>query len=130
MKSKQKLLRGRCSWRVLPGLEICETIFCSGCITWTLRFLTTSFELREVDSSAFCHRSPRPAPPAPQSLLHNLRRRRSPSRRPAQGYVSFFCVLSHEHLSIDRPVCPFVFAWPASSSVVLVASSAILPLYF
>ena len=26
-----------------------------------------------------------------------------------------FCVLRDEHLSIDRPVCPF-FAWPASSS--------------
>ena len=26
-----------------------------------------------------------------------------------------FCVLRDEHLSIDRPVCPFFFAWPASS---------------
>ena len=25
-----------------------------------------------------------------------------------------FCVLRDEHLSIDRPVCPF-FAWPASN---------------
>ena len=25
------------------------------------------------------------------------------------------CVMSYEHLPIDRPVCPF-FAWPASSS--------------
>ena len=130
MKTTQEMLRGRFSWRVLPGFRNLWNKICSGYMAWNLRFLTTSFELREVDRCAFCHRSPRPAPPAPQSLLHNLRRRRSPSRRPAQGYVSFFCVLSHEHLSIDRPVCPFVFAWPASSSVVLVASSAILPLYF
>ena len=41
----------------------------------------------------------------------------------------FFFVRRDEHLSIDRPVCPFVFAWPASSSMVLLASSAILPLY-
>ena len=26
-----------------------------------------------------------------------------------------FCVLRDEHLSIDRPVRPFFFAWPASS---------------
>ena len=26
-----------------------------------------------------------------------------------------FGVLRDEHLSIDRPVCPFFFAWPASS---------------
>ena len=32
-----------------------------------LRFSTTSFELRAVDRSMFCHLSPRPAPPAPQS---------------------------------------------------------------
>ena len=28
---------------------------------------------------------------------------------------SIFCVLRDEHLSIDRPVCPF-FAWPAINS--------------
>ena len=26
-----------------------------------------------------------------------------------------FCVLRDEHLSIDRPVCPYFFAWPADS---------------
>ena len=74
--------------------------------------LTTSFELRAVDRSVFCHLAPRPAPPAPQSPSHNLRRHRSPSRRPARGCVSFFfCVLRDEHLSIDLSV----FAWPACS---------------
>ena len=68
-----------------------------------LRFFTTSFELRAVDRSLFCHLSPRPAPPVPQSLSHNLRRHRSPSRRPARGCVSSFfvsCVMSI-YLSID-----------------------------
>ena len=32
----------------------------------------------------------------------------------AQLRVLFFGLLHDEHLSIDRPVCPF-FAWPASS---------------
>ena len=51
-----------------------------------LRFLTTSFELRAVDRSVFRHLLPRPAPPAPQSLLDILRRHRSPSHRPANVY--------------------------------------------
>ena len=55
-----------------------------------LRFFTTSFELRAVDRSAFCHISPRPSPPAPQSPSNNLRRHRSLSRRPARGCVSYF----------------------------------------
>ena len=80
-----------------------------------LRFCTTSFELRAVNRSVFCHLSPRPAPPAPQSLSHNISRHRSPSRRPARGCVSCFCVLRDEYnLSVDRTICPF-FAWLASS---------------
>ena len=55
-----------------------------------LRLFATSFELRAVDNSVFCHLSPRLAPPAPPSLSHNLRRHRSPSRRPARGCVSYF----------------------------------------
>ena len=41
-----------------------------------------------------------------------------------------FCVLRDEHLSIDRPVCPYFFAWPVSISQLLLASSAIPLLYF
>ena len=62
-----------------------------------LRFFTTSFKLRAVDRSAFYHLSPGLAPPPPQSLLHNLRRHRCPSRHPARGCVSPFfvsCVMS------------------------------------
>ena len=44
---------------------------------------------------------------------HNLRRHRSPSRRPDRGCVSYFFV-SCLMISIDRPVCPF-FAWPVPS---------------
>ena len=72
-----------------------------------LRFFTTSFELRAVDHSVFCHLSPRPAPTAPQSLSDTLRRYRCPSRRPARGCASNFHVQRDEHLSIDRPVCLF-----------------------
>ena len=80
-----------------------------------LRFFTCSFDLRVVDRSVVCHLSPRPAPPAPQSLSHNISRHRSPSRRPARGCVSCFCVLRDEYnLSVDRTICPF-FAWLASS---------------
>ena len=35
---------------------------------------------------------------------------------------SIFCSLRDEHLSIDRPVCPF-FAWPASKLLLLASSS-------
>ena len=58
-----------------------------------LRFFTTSFELRAVDRSAFCHLSPRPAPPAPQSLSHDLRRHRSLSKPPPSSRlrVLFLC---------------------------------------
>ena len=55
-----------------------------------LRFFTTSFDLRAVGRSVFCQIYPRPSPPAPQSLSHNLRRHRSPSRRRARGCVSYF----------------------------------------
>ena len=69
------------------------------------RFFTTSFELRVVDRSVFCHLLPRPAPPAPQSLSHNLCRHSSPRRRPARGCVLFFvsCVMTI-YLSIDLSV--------------------------
>ena len=65
-----------------------------------------SFELRAVDRSVFCHLSPRPAPPTPQSLSHNFRCHGSPSRRPPRGVACpIFGVLRDEHLSIDQPVC-------------------------
>ena len=38
-----------------------------------------------------------------------------------------FCVLRNEHVSIDRPVCPF-FAWPASSCCCLLLASSAIPL--
>ena len=87
-------------------------------MTWTsacfIYDLTTSFELRAVDRSAFCHLSPRPAPPAPQSLTHILRRHFFQAAAQLEVACPFFCVLRDEHLSIDRPVSP-LFAWPASS---------------
>ena len=43
---------------------------------------------------------------------------------------SILCVLRDEHQSIDSPVCPFLVAWPANSSQLLLASSAIPLLYF
>ena len=111
MKTKQKMLRGWCSWWVLPGFgnllnQICSGVYDVDLLGLFLRFFTTSFELRAVDRSVLCHLSPRPAPPAPQSLSHNLRRHRSPSRRPARGRVPYFfvsCVMSI-YLSIDLSV--------------------------
>ena len=38
-----------------------------------------------------------------------------------------FCVLRDEHLSIDRPVCPF-FAWSAGSCLLLLLGSPSIPL--
>ena len=77
-------------------------------MTWTsacfIYDLTTSFELRAVDRSVFCHLSPEPAPPAPQSLSHHLRLDRSPSLHPARGCASSFCFLLDEHLAIHRRV--------------------------
>ena len=46
----------------------------------------------------------------------------------AQLRVLFFGLLHDEHLSIDRPVCPF-FAWPAITTVVqLLLASCAIPL--
>ena len=83
----------------------------TGNMTWTCwdffyDFFATSFELRAVDRGLLCHLSARPAPPATQSLSHNLRRHRSPRRRPARGFVSYFlvsCVMSI-YLSIDLTI--------------------------
>ena len=61
------------------------------CTRWDLhtmlydRTFRAGFDLRAVDRSVFFHLSRRPVPPAPQSLSHNVRRRRSPSRRLARG---------------------------------------------
>ena len=85
------MLGGGAHGGCFQDLELCEIKFAQGNMTWAcsvgpafvfLRFFTTSFELRAVDRSVFCHLSPRPAPPAPQSLSRNLRRHRSPRRRP------------------------------------------------
>ena len=105
------MLGGRCSWRVLPRLGNGENQIFSG-NTYDvhlpgpafdfLRFFTKRFKLRAVDRSVLYHLSPRPAPSAPQSLSHNLRRHLSPSLRPARGCVSYFlCVLRDEHQSIS-----------------------------
>ena len=52
--------------------DFCDVKFaqgvCRGPAGTFVRFFTTSFELRAVDRSVFCHLSLRPAPPAPLSL--------------------------------------------------------------
>ena len=74
-----------------------------------LILITSSFELRAVYRSVLCHLSPRPVPPAPQSLSHNLRRRCSSSMRQARRWVYYFlCSARNDRLSIDRSVCPLV----------------------
>ena len=91
-----------------------------------LRFFTKRFELLTVDRSVFCHLSPRPAPPAPQSLSHNLHRHRSPSLRPARGCVSYFCVSCVMNINLYRSTCLSI-VWPR---LLLLASTAITLLYF
>ena len=115
-------------------MEICEIkllrVYDVDLLGLFLRFFTTSFELRAVDRRVFCHLSPRPAPPAPQSLSHNLRRHRSPSRRPARGCVSSFfvsCVMSI-YLSIDLCVhfSPGLLAAAAAPGFVCYIAAAVL----
>ena len=122
------MLRGGAHGGCFQDLEICQNKFAQGGgrqnMTWTcvcfLRFFTTSFDIRAVDRSVFCHISPGPAPPPPQSLSYNLRRHRSPSRHPARGCVSSFCVLRDQHLAIHRPVH---FASPAVAGIVRYTAS-------
>ena len=126
-RKKSPLRWGGVRGLVLPGFGNLSEKNCSG---WReekniydvdLRLIFhdfTSFELRAVDRSVFYHLSPGPAAP-PQSLSHNLRRHRSPSRHPARGYVSSFCVLRGEHLAIYYPsTCPSI-----SPRLLLLASS-------
>ena len=62
----------------------------------------------------------------PYHIPGNLRRHRSPSHRPARDCVfTLFCVLRDEHLSIDRPVCPF-FAWPTAAAGFVCYAAVIL----
>ena len=111
MKAQHKMLGGRCSWRLLPGLKTLWKPICSrkeydvdllAPAVDCLQFFT-SFELCAGDRSVFCHLSPRPAPPiAPQSLSQNLRRHRCPSHRPAQCCESFASwVMGVIYVSID-----------------------------
>ena len=88
------------------------------------RLFTTTFEFRVIDRSVFCHLSPRPVPPANQSLSHNLQRHRSPSRGPARGCVSL-CVLRDGHLSIDLSVD--LLSSPAAAGFVCYAADMLCP---
>ena len=68
--------------------------------------MTRSYEVRAVDRSMFYHLARGPAPPGPQSMIHHIRRNRSPSCHPGRGCVSSFfvtCVMS-VILAIHRPV--------------------------
>ena len=87
-----------------------------------LRFFSTSFEPRAVDRSVFCHLSPRPAPPAPQSHIIS-----AALRVAALLQVSslIFCVLRDERLRIDRSIRLSIF-----SPRLLLLTSATPLLYF
>ena len=77
-----------CEIKVAQGMDY--DVYLLGLAFGSLRFFTTSLEIRAVDRSVFYDLSARPAPPAPQTLSHNLRRHRSPSRRRARGCVPYF----------------------------------------
>ena len=92
MKTQQKTQWGGAHGGLFQDVEICDINFSQGILLRPaldfLRFFTTSFELRAVDRSVYCHLSPSPPPAVPQSLSHNLRRHRSPSRHTSRGWVS------------------------------------------
>ena len=69
------------------------------------RFFTTSFELRAVDRSVFCHLSPRPVPPVPIPITSSPPSPLSKPPRSSRLRV-LFLVSFDEHLAIDRPVRP------------------------
>ena len=78
-------------------LKKLKKIYAQGRRTWTCvqasRFFTASFEYRAVDRRLFHQRSPRPAPPAPPLLQHDLHRRLS-SKRPPSSRLCVFVLVS------------------------------------
>ena len=124
LKAKQKMLKG---W----DLEACEIKFAQG--IWRGP-AGTFFTIFHSKFRASCGRPQCVLPPFRDLLLQLLNPYHTISavtalQAAAQLEVAcpIFCVLRDEHLSIDRPVCPF-FAWPAinsSCSKLLVGSSAI-----
>ena len=110
MKTKQKMLRGWCSWWVLPGFgnllnQICSGVYDVDLLGLFLRFFTTSFELRAVDRSVSCHLS---ETCSSSSSIHITQSPPSPLSKPPPSSrlrVPFFvsCVMSI-YLSIDLSV--------------------------
>ena len=116
------MLRGRCSWRALPGFG--NLIFVKPNLLREydvdLRGLFYDFSQQAssfVRSTAVCSAAFR------GDLLLQLLNpyhmifavtARSPSRRPARGCVSYFCVLRDEYRSISVQI----LAWPAASGFV------------
>ena len=91
-----------------------------------LPFLT-SFKLRAVDRSVFRHLSPRPAPPAPQSLLQISAVTSLQAAVQLEVACFIFCILRDKHLSIDRPVSPFFrLASPAAAGFVCYIAAILL----
>ena len=103
------MLRGRCSWRVPPGFGNLWNQICLGNITWTcwdffnvfLQKASSFVQSTAVGSATFCR----------DLLLQLLNPYHIISavtalQAAAQLEVAcpIFCVLRHEHLSIDRPV--------------------------
>ena len=114
------MLRGWCSWWVLPGLGNLLNPICSGYMTstcWNFFYDFSQQDSSFVRSTVVCSATFRQ-----DQLLHLLNPYHTISVVTAlqadallEVACPVFCVLRDEHLSIDRPVCPF-FAWPASSS--------------
>ena len=133
MKTKPKILSGRCSWRVLSGFGNLSHQISSGNMTWTCWDFFYDFSPQAsifVQSTAVCSATFRRDLLLqlfnPYHIPGNLRRHRSPSHRPARDCVfTLFCVLRDEHLSIDRPVCPF-FAWPTAAAGFVCYAAVIL----
>ena len=119
MRTIQKMLRGWCSWRVLPGFGNLLDQICTGYITWTC---WDFFTILHNKFRASCGRPQCVLPSfaetcSSSSSIPITQSPPSPLSKPppsSRFACPIFCVRRDERLSIDRPVCPF-FAWLASS---------------
>ena len=122
MKTKQKMLRGRCSWRVLPGFgnlwkqNLLREKILRGPAGACVRFFTIFHnKLR-----ASCGRPQCVLPPFAEtcSSCSSIPITHSPpsplSKPPPSSKLRVFSVRRDEHLSIDRPV--IFYASPAAAA--------------
>ena len=114
-ETEQKMLRGRCSWRMFPGIGNLLNQICSGNMTWTCGDLRSTFKDFSQQASSFVRSTAVCSATFRRDLILQLL---NPDhiisavtalQATAQLEVACLicCVLCNEHLSIDRSVCHF-----------------------